>query len=353
MEEVGSILATIRKSKGLTQYTLAKRMGMKPVQLCKIEKGNTSPTIATIERIAEALDVSLQSLFSSTSSSNEAIESFTQVRETHLALGVRFRATRMQVGESDIDLDILKKITPIEDTMIENERVLGIFRSTLISFSYALQSDIHGARIAARALRSSCAVGTSPFSDLAEMLEYFNIRIHNVNINKDVLSRSYYDTNNHTFTIVLNNSNTPERHVNRIAYELAWMVMFASSGYKPLRRTSYRHNFAREFAAEFLMPEESVRFAVLQLGIRPNDWSLKMICTLKARFNVSAEAFALRLEALGLIEKYLRQRIRDELHEHYKTHPKAMEPAPRLKSLKIGSRASILNMEVEKRGLKK
>jgi Zn-dependent peptidase ImmA (M78 family) len=112
-------------------------------------------------------------------------------------------------------------------------------------------------------------------------------------------------------------------------------------------------DFAREFAAEFLMPEESVRFAVLQLGIRPNDWSLKMICTLKARFNVSAEAFALRLEALGLIEKYLRQRIRDELHEHYKTHPKAMEPAPRLKSLKIGSRASILNMEVEKRGLKK
>jgi Zn-dependent peptidase ImmA (M78 family) len=120
------------------------------------------------------------------------------------------------------------------------------------------------------------------------------------------------------------------------------MVMSGSMGFKPVREGAQRHRFAREFAAEFLMPEESVRFAVSQLGIGPGDWTLDMIVWLKSKFNVSAESFALRLEALKLISERLRQNIREELRAYYKAHPKAMEPEPRIKSLKTGIRERLL-----------
>lgn len=99
------------------------------------------------------------------------------------------------------------------------------------------------------------------------------------------------------------------------------------------------------------MPEESVRFTVSQLGVRPDDWSLESVVWLKSKFNVSAEAFALRLESLGLISERLRQKIRDELHEHYKKHPKAMEPKPALPPLKIGIRQKLLEIAAAKRGV--
>jgi len=62
----------------------------------------------------------------------------------------------------------------------------------------------------------------------------------------------------------------------------------------------------------------------------------------KVRFNVSAEAFALRLEKLGLITPSLRMRFRDELRAHYVQHPKAMEPAPRLPPLRCCVRMEVV-----------
>jgi Zn-dependent peptidase ImmA (M78 family) len=87
----------------------------------------------------------------------------------------------------------------------------------------------------------------------------------------------------------------------------------------------------------------------LQLGIRPNDWTLEMICALKSKFNVSAEALALRLESLGLIAELLRQKIRDELRGYYRLHPQAMEPTPCLSSLNLNLRTSLLELEVARR----
>jgi len=51
----------ILKEKGLTIVSLSEKMGMHRVQLSGIIKGN--PTIDTIEKIAQALDVPVTSLF--------------------------------------------------------------------------------------------------------------------------------------------------------------------------------------------------------------------------------------------------------------------------------------------------
>lgn len=53
----------LRESKGLTQYALAKAAGMNQSQLAAIEKGrNQNPGVFTVQRIASALDASVDYL---------------------------------------------------------------------------------------------------------------------------------------------------------------------------------------------------------------------------------------------------------------------------------------------------
>ena len=44
-----------RLEEGLSQVELAKRCGMKPANLCRLENGNGNPSIATLDRIAQGL----------------------------------------------------------------------------------------------------------------------------------------------------------------------------------------------------------------------------------------------------------------------------------------------------------
>jgi transcriptional regulator with XRE-family HTH domain len=52
----------LRKEKGLTQFDLATEIGIDDANLRKIESGKTNPTIKTIYRIAQALQVNVQDL---------------------------------------------------------------------------------------------------------------------------------------------------------------------------------------------------------------------------------------------------------------------------------------------------
>lgn len=50
-------LREIREAKGLTQTVLAERLDMKQPTYCAIERGENSPTLSTVEKIAKALGV--------------------------------------------------------------------------------------------------------------------------------------------------------------------------------------------------------------------------------------------------------------------------------------------------------
>lgn len=46
----------LREKHGLTQAQLAQRCGMSQADISRIERGSTSPTTRTLQRIADALD---------------------------------------------------------------------------------------------------------------------------------------------------------------------------------------------------------------------------------------------------------------------------------------------------------
>lgn len=342
MFNFGHLLQEKRKAKGFTQLMLAQRIGMSPVQLCKIERNHTSPTLETVERISDSLDISISDLLSQSQNQEAGL-----VKLLGDKTSSRFYPVRYGSEDKESDNAILESILPVENALCDLEDSLKIAHTTLLPFVHSFKTDPIGAKTVARYMRAACAVGSASFSDLVELLEFRNVRLHLMELTKGVQSRSFFDEENHSLTIVLSKDNTPERSIYRIAYELAWMAISGSMGFKPVRDGAQRHRFAREFAAEFLMPEESVRFTVSQLGIGPGDWTLDMIVWLKSKFNVSAESFALRLEALKLISERLRQNIREELRAYYKAHPKAMEPEPRITALKIGMRERLLKATMD------
>lgn len=58
--EFGTLARALRKAAGLTQKELAARMGTTASAIARLEGGGTSPTFATLERLATALGVQLR-----------------------------------------------------------------------------------------------------------------------------------------------------------------------------------------------------------------------------------------------------------------------------------------------------
>lgn len=53
-------LIELREKYGLTQAELAERCGIDQADISRIERGSTSPTARTLQRIAEALDADVR-----------------------------------------------------------------------------------------------------------------------------------------------------------------------------------------------------------------------------------------------------------------------------------------------------
>ncbi|MBU0566766.1 helix-turn-helix domain-containing protein [bacterium] len=64
LEKLGTRIRALRKGAGFTQLRLAVEADVSENYICLIEKGQRSPSVHTLNRIAKVLGVSLQSLFS-------------------------------------------------------------------------------------------------------------------------------------------------------------------------------------------------------------------------------------------------------------------------------------------------
>ena len=321
-----SIIRRLRAERNLFQAELAKRAGMSASQLCKIERGQNGLTASTLRRLADALDVPVSALMGESSGAapvqnvGRSVESVADPSATEELVPV-FAAG---VAERSIADEVARH----EQALLEMESCLGIVQQTTLRLAYAYGGDERAAEILARDVRVSLGLGSQPCSDLVPVLENAGVRIVKLRGSGVFQSASFYNVARRTLSIALNMSNTDERDVYRLAYELGGAVLFASHGFKTVADEGAAHRFLRAFAAAFLMPEEAVRGTVARLGVTPDGWTMPVLVWTKERFGVSAEAFALRLESLGLIAPSLRLSLRDELHARYAARPRSKEPHP-------------------------
>lgn len=61
--EVARSIVEARMREGLTQQELARRSGMMPANLCRLENGNGNPSVATLSKIASGLGCKLEIRF--------------------------------------------------------------------------------------------------------------------------------------------------------------------------------------------------------------------------------------------------------------------------------------------------
>ncbi|WP_407531950.1 helix-turn-helix domain-containing protein [Elizabethkingia meningoseptica] len=65
--QVGKRIKELRIQKGISQVDLVARMdgNIDPTNISRIEAGRTNPTLLTLQRIANALEVNISELFTS------------------------------------------------------------------------------------------------------------------------------------------------------------------------------------------------------------------------------------------------------------------------------------------------
>ncbi len=61
-KKLGENIRRVRLAQEMTQGDLCRKLKVDPAYISNIENGNKNPTLATIERIAEALSVSIEEL---------------------------------------------------------------------------------------------------------------------------------------------------------------------------------------------------------------------------------------------------------------------------------------------------
>jgi transcriptional regulator with XRE-family HTH domain len=63
LKHIGNNIKNIRESKGISQQKLAADCNFEKSNMSRIEAGKTNPTILTLYKIANALDVEILALF--------------------------------------------------------------------------------------------------------------------------------------------------------------------------------------------------------------------------------------------------------------------------------------------------
>ena len=327
MIDIGKIIVARRSEKGLTQHELAKRLRMPPAQLCLIENGKTSPTVRTLERIAEALDSSLIALLCGEKNPDEE-------KNTPPVQPLNGDYVALRKGDA-VAVDALASIMEEEEKRDRLEDAHGISSACSLPLNHAeARLEGTGASVA-EVFRMAIGAGTLPIGNLTQVLELHGVRIYKRRLESSSFSISFWNKTRSSLSIVLNSGNTPERDIYRLACEVACAILFVSNGGEPIGDTHAHHRFIAEFASSFLMPATVVRQMAARTLIDRDAWTLQAICSLKIHFGVSAEAFALRLEELGIIAPSLRLEIRRLLRAYYPAHPGDKEPPPSLSQRQI------------------
>ena len=114
---IGDVIKTYRSQRGLSQGDIERRTGLLRCYLSRVENGHTVPSLETLAKIAEAMDISLADFFPGTETPRD--------RETQKALGelsqdeIRFLAeikkysNTLSEGDKRLVLAMIRKMATL------------------------------------------------------------------------------------------------------------------------------------------------------------------------------------------------------------------------------------------------
>ena len=334
---VGAAIRRIRRERRMKQAELAALVQMQPAQLCNSEKGNNLPSLRTLGRICKALGVTvndllyprgelaIQSLESGSivqagaaSGIAPAQSPFERLFEPLASRGILLCAQTPEQDRAINERVVAMLLQRIADHLAL-EKMCGVNPHATIPLRVSFGVDANGAEQLAALVRIHFGIASAVAFDYVEVLENNGLRVLFAELPEPLESLSFFDAKNTNAFIVVSAAMSPERQLFKIMFELANIFLFTRNGNALVYDTDATRHFAKRFAAVMLMPQTAVNTSVAQMGILPEQWTFEILLRMKARFGVSAEAFAYRLNELGLLPRdgALLEALVKEIESHY------------------------------------
>lgn len=120
---VAEQLATIRKQKGLSQAKLARETGLSASTIAMYETNRRSPDLATLKRLARALDVETEALAGQSATSQTATEE------------------EQTVQEQTVNTELTLQVSPEEARILLAMRMSPVISNFLLSYVTATEEE--------------------------------------------------------------------------------------------------------------------------------------------------------------------------------------------------------------------
>ena len=307
-ECIGLRIREWRKVKGLLQKQLAAAAGMEVAQLWAIESDRNSPSIKTVARIAAALSIPLPELLSEPVST-EAAEDVARNHAVHDLRKAKFFPGEMRImrpagRDNKLPKRVAARMEKAIATAADAEAHQQTDLPTSLPLAFPIVLDEGGAEQLAHFLRAHLDIGSAIVRNVFSLFENHGIRIlEDASLTDKLAAVTFYSARRRDFTVFVARGDKAKSWRREFAFmtEIGRIFVFASKKFETFTNTDRSRRFAHHFAATFLQPAAAVRTAVYSLKINPDDWTYELMLRLKSRFDVSAEAFNIRLKELGLI----------------------------------------------------
>ncbi|MBI1749058.1 MAG: helix-turn-helix transcriptional regulator [Acidobacteria bacterium] len=117
---IGDVIRSYRAERGLSQGDIERRTGLLRCYLSRVENGHTVPSLETLAKIAEALDITLADFFpgSETPSERDAQKMLGELSDEEVRfLGeIKKYSTTLNEGDKRLVLAMIRKMASITPT---------------------------------------------------------------------------------------------------------------------------------------------------------------------------------------------------------------------------------------------
>jgi transcriptional regulator with XRE-family HTH domain len=114
---IGDVIRSYRGERGLSQGDIERRTGLLRCYLSRVENGHTVPSLETLAKIAEALDISLADFFpgSETPSERDAQKMLGELsdQEVRFLAEIKKYSTTLNEGDKRLVLAMIRKMASI------------------------------------------------------------------------------------------------------------------------------------------------------------------------------------------------------------------------------------------------
>ena len=109
---IGETIRNFRLDKGMSQGDIEKRTGLLRCYLSRVENGHTIPSLDTLAKIAQAMDMPLGHFFADSVPDNGAAKNLPHLSEDDVKFLTQIRRYAVKMNESDrkIVLTMVKKL---------------------------------------------------------------------------------------------------------------------------------------------------------------------------------------------------------------------------------------------------